>query len=171
MIVTIDTRLTRSAFVNGVGKVQSLARMKHEPRVYRFKNNPHLIGCYYEWSAEKGRWVRTRKSTECTDEAVAMGVVQEWARVARAVGGTGVSLTREKVLASVNHILRVAGVPELVESREWKAYAAEWLAQRSLSTFGGTARAYKFRLEAFEEWLGPKRSRAMINQFDGALLQ
>lgn len=145
--------------------------MKHEPRVYRFAGNPHFIGSFYAWDAAAQSWRRVRRSTECANEKQAMGICAEWQRLAHeAAGGAVTTLTRERVLASVNFILRLAGLPEVVETQTWASYSAAWLQLHDKGPEDRTAEAYRSHVKTFTTFLGP-RAKWPLSKFDGALAQ
>lgn len=151
---------------------------KREPRVYLFSDSPYYRGSYYAYVAAEQRWKRVVKSTECESEKEALGVVMEWQRVANvAAAGRASGMTREKALASVNFILRLAGVTEVEESKPWNVYSKAWLDRfknsRANPQDGEVDRsweAYQSHFKTFSKWLDEDGAWD-LRKFDGLVLQ
>jgi integrase len=146
--------------------------------VFRDPKSPFWVGSYYAWNAAEKRWQRVRKTTECDEESAALAVAKEWQRVAELVGdANGSRMTRESVLASLNFILRLGGVPDVEESKPWNVYSQAWLdlfktsrARPDSDEVDRSWEAYKSHFKTFTKWLDEDAGWD-LRRFDGMVLQ
>lgn len=143
-----------------------------EPKVYQDARSSKWMGVFYAYKELKG-WVRIRKSTGCSDKAKAKAVVAEWHRLAT-LAGAGGGITREQALESVNLILRLAGIPEVVETQTWAAYSAAWLdldGRKKQKSQDSTASSRRAHVNTWNRVLGEERTRWPLTRFDGETMQ
>ncbi len=110
------------------------------------------VGAFRAWDAAAGKWKWLHKSTGATDKAKAMGIVATWEGVS-ATAKAGY-MTKEKALAAVNDILRLAGVETLQTCPSLLEIGDAILADRQLGE--GTVRKYKGCFASLKSWAGAK---------------
>lgn len=143
-----------------------------EPRVYRYPKCASWTGVFYAFDVTEGRWKRVQKSTGCTNKSKALAVVQEFDRLAKeAAGGGDSSISREHVLAAVNHILRMSGLQPVVETQGWKTYSDNWLAMNKPSIAPATYSAYGAAVRGFSKWLGERAEKIGMSKVNADMVQ
>lgn len=132
----------------------------------------HWQAVFYAYDASAGRWLRRMKSTKTTSKVKAAAIAHELQQFAiRAAGqGSDSAITRDYVISTLNHILRLAGHEEVHETSPWDRYAQQWIdLQRTRITPSSLASAQS-AVDKFNDWLGSKKSMP-INQITGQLVQ
>lgn len=115
------------------------------------------------WDARRGTWVWRQQSTKTRDKnraAAIAATLENGAQAAKA--GT---LTRDKALAMVNDILRLAGLEELGPVPSLAQIVAEMTDGQSVAT--STARKYASMWTAFRAWAGD-RATAPVSSWSAA---
>lgn len=127
---------------------------------------------FYVWSKEQGKWVRTMKSTKATDKGRAQSIGDEYQAFAlEASGHRGyTSLTREFVLDTLNHILRVGGHPTVEITRKWDEYSQEWLGLQVQRVEERSLESYTSHVRQFTRWMGTQAGMS-LNLITGTMMQ
>ena len=128
--------------------------------VFQRKGSKVWIAALRVWSAEKGRFVWVQKPTGTKDKAQAAGIA---AMLEQASGSAKAgTMTREKVLALVNDILRLAGAESVTPCPSLQNVADELLEAVEVSP--GSLRRYEAHWSAIAAWAG-KRAHSPISAF------
>jgi len=128
--------------------------------VFQRKGSKVWVAALRVWSAERGRFVWVQKPTGTRDKAAASGIAAmlEQANGAAKAG----TMTREKALALVNDILRLAGAESVTPCPSLQNVADELLEAVEVSP--GSLRRYGAHWAAIRAWAG-KRAHSPISAF------
>jgi hypothetical protein len=125
--------------------------------VYRRADSDVYTAAFKTWDARAGDWKWVSKSTGVTDESIASGIA---ATLERAGGEAKAGvLTRDKALAMVNSILKLAGLDEVTPVPSLEKIVENMLADANVSE--GSLRKYNAQWKAFKTWAGTKVKRAV----------
>lgn len=128
--------------------------------VFQRKGSKVWIAALRVWSAERGRFVWVQKPTGTRDKAQAAGIA---AMLEQASGSAKAgTMTREKALALVNDILRLAGAESVTPCPSLQNVADELLEAVEVSP--GSLRRYGAHWSAIAAWAG-KRAQSPISAF------
>ena len=127
---------------------------------------------FYVWSANQAKWQRTMKSTKATDKGRAQTIANEYQSFAVSASGHHghTALTREFVLDTVNHILRLGGHPTVEITRKWGEYSQEWLALQEQRVEARSHESYVSHVRQFTRWMG-SQSEISLNLITGKMMQ
>ncbi len=128
--------------------------------VFQRKGSKVWIAALRVWSAEKGRFVWVQKPTGTRDKAKAAGIA---AMLEQASGSAKAgTMTREKALALVNDIMRLAGAESVTPCPSLQNVADELLEAVEVSP--GSLRRYEAHWAAIKAWAG-QRCNTPISAF------
>lgn len=128
--------------------------------VFQRKGSKVWVAALRVWSAERGRFVWVQKPTGTRDKAQAAGIA---AMLEQASGSAKAgTITREKALALVNDILRLAGAESVTPCPSLQNVAEELLEAVEVSP--GSLRRYEAHWAAVKAWAG-KRAQSPISAF------
>lgn len=122
------------------------------PSAFRRSQSQVYIAAFRAWDAAAGKWIWRQQSTGVTDYAAALAIAHTLEQGASAAQA-GV-LTRQKALAMVNDILRLAGLEEVAPSPTLASVAAGLLSASSAGE--STRRKYRAQWASLETWAGDK---------------
>jgi integrase len=127
---------------------------------------------FYVWSKEQGKWQRTMKSTKATDKGRAQSIGDEFQSFALAASGHRgyAALSREFVLDTLNHILRIGGHPTVEITRKWGEYSQEWLGLQEQRVEERSLESYTSHVRQFTRWMGEEADMSM-NLITGTMMQ
>ena len=143
-----------------------------QARIRKHPKTQHWQAIFYAYDAAEGRWVRRMKSTKTTSKIKASAIAHELQQFAlRAAGqGSDTAITRDYVLDTLNHILRLAGHQTVRESCAWDQYAANWIDLQKRRVTASTLGGNRSAIDHFTQWLGAKKT-IPINQITGQMVQ
>lgn len=128
-------------------------------RIRRHPNTQYWQAVFYAWDQAAQKWTRCLKSTKTTNKTKAASIAQELQTFAlRAQEGADTSISRDYVLDTLNHILRLAGREYVTPSKPWDEYSAVWLELRKPRTGARTMLNYKGHVKSLTSWLGKRAS-------------
>lgn len=125
--------------------------------VSRHKLSPFFVAYFHVWDARREQWKRVSKTTKVVQRSTAQKIADEFQAVALKAGPEG-KITRDYVVDTVNHILKLAGHRPVVDQQSWCDYSARWLeamakrVPKQLSK--GTYQTYVGHLKNFTAHLG-----------------
>lgn len=127
---------------------------------------------FYAWSADQGKWVRVMKSTKATDKGRAQTIADEFQSFALSASGHRghTALSREFVLDTLNHILRLGGHPTVEITRKWGEYSQEWLTLQEQRVEPRSHESYVSHVRQFTRWMGAQ-SEISLNLITGKMMQ
>lgn len=127
---------------------------------------------YYGWNAETGIWERRTQSTRTTNRAKAKQFANTLQEFALKTGGRAAdsTITRDFVLGTLNHILRLAGHAPVEETRKWHEYSQEWLNLKASDIKGRSSESYTGHVNSLTKWLGTQKD-IRIDAFTGRMMQ
>jgi integrase len=117
---------------------------------------------FYAWDAKADRWRRCLKSTKTTNKVKAAGIAQELQSFALRAQGADTTITREHVLDTLNHILRLSGRQPVAESQPWDKYSQAWLDLARPRTAGRTLQVYEGYVRSLNRWLADRSGTSII---------
>lgn len=122
--------------------------MFHRPRVHRHPRSKYWQAVIHVFDPPTGQWLLRSQTTKATDRASALSIAREFQKVANAASGHGLhaNWTRETVLDACNAILRLSGVPEVIDCPTFQDYAQTWLS-------GRTTPQYRAYVAMLSDWL------------------
>lgn len=127
------------------------------PSAFRRSQSQVYVAAFRAWDAAAGKWVWRQQSTGVTDYAAALAIAHTLEQGASAAQA-GV-LTRQKALAMVNDILRLAGLEEVAPSPTLATVAAGLFSSSSAGE--STRRKYRAQWASLETWAGEKAKPAL----------
>lgn len=113
------------------------------------------IASFKAWDARAGRWVWRAQSTGVRDYAAALAFAKTLENGAQAAKAG--SLTRDKAMAMVNDILRLAGLDELAPVPSLESIAKGLLSGSDVAA--STGRKYAAQWSALATWAAEKAKR------------
>lgn len=125
--------------------------------IYRHPRTRFWQARFPVWDSRLQTWKQHNVSTKVVSKSRAQTIADTLAEIALKSGPDG-KITRDHVVDSVNHILRIAGHREVIDQQSWKDYSARWLeamskrVPRQLSK--GTYATYVGHLKCFDRHLG-----------------
>ena len=120
--------------------------------VFKKRGSTVWTGKVRAWDAVDGKWVWRHAATGQTDKAKAMGIVAHLEAAASAAKAG--KMTRQKALALVNDILKLAGAESIRQIPSLREIYANILRDRALSE--GSQRKYDSVWKLFADWAGER---------------